>query len=54
MEHRIITGETLATVLDLVFPPICLGCEREARPGPLQLGLCLPCRGRLKPLQALK
>ena len=51
MPHRIITGQPLAPLLDFLFPPICLGCEREARPGPLPLGLCLPCRGRLKPLR---
>ncbi len=50
MGSRIITGGPLAAALDFVFPPICLGCEREERPGPLELGLCLPCRGRLKVL----
>lgn len=34
-----------------MFPPVCLGCDREERPGPLPLGLCLPCRGRLKPVR---
>jgi ComF family protein len=48
---RIITGRLLTPALDFVFPPLCLGCEREERPGPLVLGLCLPCRGRLKPLR---
>jgi ComF family protein len=38
-------------VLDYLFPPICLGCERESPPGPLWLGLCLPCRGRLEALR---
>lgn len=51
MNPRIITGGPLAPVLDFVFPPICLGCGREERPGPLKLGLCLPCRGRLKVLR---
>ena len=50
MPPRIITSGPLVALLDFLFPPICLGCEREARPGPLPLGLCLPCRGRLKPL----
>lgn len=54
MDRRIITGGALAAVLDLIFPPICLGCEREQRPGPLQLGLCLRCRGRLKPLRGAR
>lgn len=47
-----ITGRLLAPLLDFVFPPLCLGCGREERPGPLALGLCLPCRGRLKTLPA--
>ena len=51
MTPRIITGGPLRPVLDLLFPPICLGCERATRPGPLRLGLCLPCRGRLKALR---
>ncbi len=51
MGSRIITGGPLTAVLDFVFPPICLGCERESRPGPLWLGLCLPCRGRLEALR---
>ncbi len=51
MKPRTITERLLTPVLDFVFPPICLGCEREERPGPLVLGLCLPCRGRLKPLR---
>ena len=45
-----ITGDLLAPLLDFVFPPLCLACGREERPGPLRLGLCLPCRGRLKVL----
>jgi len=51
MNPRTITERLLSPVLDFVFPPICLGCEREERPGPLALGLCLPCRGRLKLLR---
>lgn len=51
MARRIITSAPLAAILDFVYPPICLGCEREERPGPLKLGLCLPCRGRLKLLR---
>ena len=51
MKARTITERLLTPVLDFVFPPICLSCEREERPGPLVLGLCLPCRGRLKPLR---
>lgn len=51
MRPQIITSGPLVPVLDFLFPPICLGCEREARPGPLWLGLCLPCRGRLRPLR---
>ncbi len=47
MGRRFITGGPLGAVLDFLFPPICLGCGREERPGPLALGLCLPCRGRL-------
>jgi ComF family protein len=48
MNRRIITGGPFAPILDFVFPPICLACGCEERPGPLKLGLCLPCRGRLK------
>ena len=48
MNDRIITDGPVTAVLDFIFPPICLGCGREERPGPLKLGLCLPCRGRLK------
>jgi len=51
MDPRTITAGPLAPLLDFVFPPICLGCGREERPGPLKLGLCLPCRGRLKLLR---
>ncbi len=51
MDPRIITSRPVAALLDFVFPPICLACEREERPGPLRLGLCLPCRGRLKLLR---
>ena len=51
MIRRIITARPVAAMLDFVLPPICLGCEREERPGPLRLGLCLPCRGRLRPLR---
>ena len=46
MSRRTITSP----LLDFLFPPLCLACETEERPGPLTLGLCLPCRGRLKPL----
>lgn len=48
MKLPTITRALLTHALDFVFPPICLGCQREERPGPLTLGLCLPCRGRLK------
>ena len=51
MGGRFITGGPLAAALDFLFPPICLGCGREDRPGPLALGLCLPCRGRLQLLR---
>ena len=54
MSPASITGRLAAAVLDLLFPPICLGCEREERPGPLALGLCLPCRGRLKLLRGFR
>lgn len=49
MRRRGITG-LVGPLLDFIYPPLCLGCGREERPGPLTLGLCLPCRGRLKRL----
>lgn len=49
MGARGITG-LVGALLDFIYPPLCLGCGREERPGPLVLGLCLPCRGRLKRL----
>jgi ComF family protein len=37
-------------IVSFVLPPICLGCDRLAPDRRLEMGLCVRCRGRLRPL----